>query len=393
MSDCFKWNFCVAMTALALPWCGVANEQTPPPEPSLESIEIRGIRGSLIQSLNTKRHSEGIVDAITAEEIGKFPDKNVAESLQRITGVSLTRVQGEGERIGVRGTAPSQNRTTFNGQNIASADWWISSQPNRGFNYTLLSAEMVSSLEVHKSPQADHDEGSLGGSVSINTRRPLSTQDQMLVGTIQFQHNDVSNQNDPQLTLMYNWINASKDFAALVSLVRHQRRLRRDGLESWGWTMRNFNQDEQGRLTETKLDNADHQGIWSAGGGGSAIFEQQRILSSAMVSLQYQPHNDWNIELNSLYSQLAADNSNHNFLWQPNSVYGRGGHISEFDIQDNTLVYARFEPVDENNGQAPFNTAVESIWRESNIETEIVQLSVEHDFDYWQTQYQLGYPR
>ena len=67
---------------------------------SLEKIQIRGIRGSVVESINTKRNSVSVLDAITAEDIGKFPDKNVAESLQRITGVSLTRVQGEGERVG-----------------------------------------------------------------------------------------------------------------------------------------------------------------------------------------------------------------------------------------------------------------------------------------------------
>lgn len=82
---------------------------------AFETIEIRGIRSSIVQSIQTKRQAKGIVDAITAEDIGKFPDKNVAESLQRITGVSLNRIQGEGERVGVRGTAASQNRTTING--------------------------------------------------------------------------------------------------------------------------------------------------------------------------------------------------------------------------------------------------------------------------------------
>ena len=154
---------------------------------SIEKIQIRGIRGSIVKSIENKRHQDAIIDAITAEDIGKFPDKNVSESLQRITGVSLTRVQGEGERVSVRGTAPSQNRTYINGQNIASADWWISSLPNRGFNYTLLPSEIVSSLEVYKSPEADHDEGSLGGSINIRTHSPLETKDNMFIGTAQLQ--------------------------------------------------------------------------------------------------------------------------------------------------------------------------------------------------------------
>jgi len=363
-------------------------------EEALEKIQIRGIRGSIVQSINTKRYSDSIVDAITAEEIGKFPDKNVAESLQRITGVSIKRVQGEGERIGVRGTAPSQNRTYINGQNIASADWWISSQPNRGFNYTLLPSELVSSLEVHKSPQADHDEGSLGGSINIKTHSPLETKDQMFIGSLQMQYSDVSGKTDPQASLFYNWINNNQNFGALFSLTRHQRSLRRDGLESWGWADRNFNISEQGNLHQTSDEIADLVDIWSPGGGGSAIFQQERVLSSAMVSLQYQPSLDWNIKLNTLYSELDANNSNQNFLWQPSSVYGREGHIKHYQIKNNTLVFGQYSqvPIDNQSG-IPYSTAMEAIWRKSSIDTSLVHLQIEHNHDYWFSQYQIGFTR
>lgn len=358
---------------------------------SIEKIQIRGIRGSLVKSIETKRYSDAIVDSITAEDIGKFPDKNVAESLQRITGVSLTRVQGEGERVGVRGTAPSQNRTYINEQNIASADWWISSQPNRGFNYTLLPAEIVSSLEVYKSPEADHEEGSLGGSINIKSHSPLETQDKLFIGTAQLQYSDVSDKADPQLSLFYNQINDEQNFGILVSLTRHERSLRRDGLESWGWTERSFNQDEQGNLTPTTNPQADLTDIWSPGGGGSAIFQQDRELSSAMVSMQYQPNTDWNIELNTLYSVLSADNSNQNFLWQPSSVYDRNGHISDYQIIDDSLVQATYSKVPALNDEGiPFSTSMEAIWRKSEIKTSLAHLIVEYNFDYWQTKYQLG---
>lgn len=384
--------FCFCLTSS---FAQESNEETSAIKNSaLEKIQIRGIRGSIAKSMNTKRYSDSIVDAITAEEIGKFPDKNVAESLQRVTGVSLYRVQGEGERVGVRGTAPSQNRTYLNGQNIASADWWISSQPNRGFNYTLLPAEIVSSLEVHKSPEADHDEGSLGGSINIKTHSPLETKNNMFVGTIQVQHSDVSGKNDPQMSLFYNWINPENDLGMLFSLTRHERSLRRDGLESWSWAERHYRQDAQGALIESDEAQASIKNIWSPGGGGSALFQQNRVLSSAMWLVQYQPGQDWNIELNTLYSELDADNSNQNFLWQPSSVYGRGGRILDYDIKDNTLAYAKYSSVPEQNQTGiPFSTAMEAIWRKSQIKTSLVHLNVEHDNDYWHNQYQIGFTR
>ncbi len=358
---------------------------------SIEKIQIRGIRGSLVKSMETKRYNNAIIDSITAEEIGKFPDKNVAESLQRITGVSLTRVQGEGERVGVRGTAPSQNRTYINGQSIASADWWISSQPNRGFNYTLLPAEIVSSLEVYKSPEADHDEGSLGGSINIRSHSPLDTQDNMFIGSAQAQYSDTSKKTAPQVSLFYNTINAKKDLGILISVTRHERSLRRDGLESWGWTARNFNQDLPGKLTPTLNPKADLTNIWSPGGGGSAVFQQNRELSSAMVTVQYQPTLDWNLELNTLYSVLNADNTNQNFLWQPSFVFDRLGYISDYQIIDNTLVHSSYSKIPTNaHAIIPFTTSMEAIWRESEIKTSLVHLTIEHNDDYWQTTYQLG---
>lgn len=300
-------------------------------------------------------------------------------------------MQGEGERVGVRGTAPSQNRTYINGQSIASADWWISSQPNRGFNYTLLPAEIVSSLEVFKSPEADHDEGSLGGSIDIKTLSPLSTEDGKFIASAQLQYSDVSGKTDPQMSLFYNTLNSDKTFGALISLTRHERSLRRDGLESWGWAERNFWQDDNGHLTETEDENADLTNIWSAGGGGSAVFQQHRILSSAMATLQFQPNYHWNIELNGLYSRLEANNTNQNFLWQPSTVYGRGGVITDHQIIDNTLAFAKYSQVPTTGeDDIPFSTSMEAIWRSSAITTRLLHLTAEQDLGNWQNQYQIG---
>lgn len=360
----------------------------------LETIQIRGFYDSAIKSLRDKRDSQSIIEAISAQDIGKFPDKNVAEALQRITGISLSRAQGEGERVGVRGTTPEQNRTFLNGQAIASADWWISTQPNRGFNYTLLPADLVSSLEVYKTPQADHNEGSLGGSVNIKTQRPLHTQSNQFVTNAQVQYNDLSGEFDPQLAVFYNWTNPDKDIGALITFTRNQRSLRRDGLESWGWHEQNFQRNADGSLSATDSDTANIKNIWTPGGGGSAIFQQQRVLTSATANFEYQPNLDWNIQLNTLYSVLNADNSNQNFLWQPSSVFARGGHISDAKIIDNTLAFARYSKVPEQNAQnLPFSTAMEAIWRESEINTSSVHLIVSQQAHLWQNQYQIGFTK
>ena len=102
----------------------------------------------MAENMAIKRLSNAVVDAITAEDIGKFPDKNVAESLSRITGVGVSREFGEGEKITVRGASSATNRTLLNGQTVATADWFILDNPGRSFNYTMLPSALVRDLEV-----------------------------------------------------------------------------------------------------------------------------------------------------------------------------------------------------------------------------------------------------
>ncbi|MGB0986652.1 MAG: TonB-dependent receptor [Pseudoalteromonas spongiae] len=361
------------------------------PDIDLDTIEIRGIHKSLLQSLADKKQHSAISDVLSAQEIGKFPDKNVAEALQRVTGISLTRVMGEGERIGVRGTTPGQNRTFLNGQNIASADWWISSQPNRGFNYTMLPAELVSKLEVFKTPQANQDEGSLGGAINIKTHRPLTTDTQFIV-TLQSQYSDLSNELDPQLAAFYNYVNSNRDFGMLFTLNRQQRTLRRDGLESWGWHQAHFKKSDDGKLTYSDHDSADIKNIWTPSGGGSAVFQQERLRTSATMAIDYQPSATWQFEFDALYSQLDADNTNQNFLWQPSNVFSRGGVINDYQIINNTLAYADYSKVDPANSE-PFSTSMEAIWRQSTIKTNSINVKAMQSVNLWQNEYQLGFTR
>ncbi len=361
------------------------------PDIDLDTIEIRGIHKSLLQSLADKKQHSAISDVLSAQEIGKFPDKNVAEALQRVTGISLTRVMGEGERIGVRGTTPGQNRTFLNGQNIASADWWISSQPNRGFNYTMLPAELVSKLEVFKTPQANQDEGSLGGAINIKTHRPLTTDTQFIV-TLQSQYSDLSNELDPQLAAFYNYVNSNRDFGMLFTLNRQQRTLRRDGLESWGWHQAHFKKSDDGKLIYSDHDSADIKNIWTPSGGGSAVFQQERLRTSATMAIDYQPSATWQFEFDALYSQLDADNTNQNFLWQPSNIFSRGGVINDYQIINNTLAYADYSKVDPVNTE-PFSTSMEAIWRQSTIKTNSINVKAMQSVNLWQNEYQLGFTR
>ena len=132
----------------------------------IEEIVTTGIRSSLMSSMNRKRNSTGVVDAITAEEIGKFPDQNLAEALQRITGVSIQRVNNEGTQITVRGMGPEFNLVTLNGRSMPT-------QGSRSFDFGDLATESIRAIEVYKSGKVDIPSGGIGATVNIETARPL----------------------------------------------------------------------------------------------------------------------------------------------------------------------------------------------------------------------------
>ena len=151
-------------------------------EEALEEVVITGIRASVQESIEAKRAADSHVEVITAEDIGKMPDKNVADSLTRVPGVTTSSASAneggfdENDRVSMRGTNPSLTQTLLNGHQIAAGDWFVLNQVGtvgRSVSYTLLPSELVSQVVVHKSSQASLVEGGVAGSVDIITRRPL----------------------------------------------------------------------------------------------------------------------------------------------------------------------------------------------------------------------------
>lgn len=356
------------------------NQQNDAKDKKPEVIEVRGVRGSMVRSLNNKRYSNTIVDVISAEDVGKFPDQNVAESLQRITGVSITRAFGEGERVSIRGTTESQNRTLLNGQAVGSADWWTNSPANRGFNYTMLPSEIVSDLEVYKSPEANIDEGSIGGTVIVRTRKPLDMAANQFAGSLLSQYSEISGKTDPIFSSMYSWKNGDETFAILASFVRQQRNLRRDGIEAWSWAHRDI------RLE----DGTEYQNVYSPGGGGSAMFSQKRVRTGANVTLQYRPSDVSEITFNALDSTLRADNQNQNFLWLPG--YG-GSTYQSLDVIDHPVVGQM--AVAGTIGLSPNGNNIldETKVRNAKLDTQSYDLKYDHQGEVWASSVHVGYTK
>ncbi|TMH05827.1 MAG: TonB-dependent receptor, partial [Betaproteobacteria bacterium] len=165
-----------------------AEEKKKAGEQEAQTVVVTGIRGSLQQSLARKRNADSHVEVITAEDIGKMPDKNVADSLQRVPGVTISSAGAteggfdENDRVSMRGTGPSLTQTLLNGHGVATGDWFVLNQTGtvgRSVSYSLLPSELVESVVVHKTSEASLVEGGVTGSVNIVTRRPLGFKQQL----------------------------------------------------------------------------------------------------------------------------------------------------------------------------------------------------------------------
>ena len=273
----------------------------------IAEIIIGGFRHSIEAALDKKRGAAAEIDAISSEDIGRFPDKNVADSLQRLPGVSVDRFWGEGRDIFIRGTDNTLNRTQMNGQNVASAYWWANDNPSRGFNYDILASELVRSVEVYKSPTADLDEGSIGGLVVVRTRRPLDMpRDWTLEASAEGLYSVLPSQIDPNASILLSWQNDSRTFGMLASLIYQERHIRRDGLESFADSELYSLKDQSGRV---------YNNVYVPFEGGSAMFRQDKKRWTENLTVQARPTSDWNLTLNLVNAVEQEDNNNQNYLW------------------------------------------------------------------------------
>ncbi len=179
----------MAATAYAAAlFCATAASAQTAAEPEAqapETVVVTGIRKSLDTSLNLKRQSRGLVDGIVSEDIGKFPDTNLAESMQRIAGVSIDRAQsGEGSQITVRGVGPSFNMVLLNGRQMPgailnSAEGGASPTSSRAFDFSNLATDSIAALEVYKTSRASAPAGGIGATINIRTARPLDSKERI----------------------------------------------------------------------------------------------------------------------------------------------------------------------------------------------------------------------
>ncbi len=222
------------LTALAVPMVQAQTATAPS-----AVVEVTGLRGSLESALRAKREDTGIVDVIKAEDITKFPDTNLAESLQRVPGVVIDRDAGEGRNITVRGLGLDFTRVRINGvEALTTTGGTDSSGGNnrsRGFDFNVFASELFNTVTVRKSASADVDEGSLGATVDLQGSRPFDFKTFTATASLKGRYNDLAGKTDPRAAFLIANQFADRKVGVLLSAAYSKRRLYEEGFSSVRW--------------------------------------------------------------------------------------------------------------------------------------------------------------
>ncbi len=308
-------------------------------EKEVEVIEVQGIRGSLTRAMNLKRDMSGVVDAISSEEMGKFPDSNLAESLQRITGVSVSRSNGEGSEITVRGFGPDFNLVTLNGRQMPGTG------NSRSFKFENLASDGVSALEVYKTARADKPTGGLGATVNIVTMKPLSSPGQKMSISTKAIHDSSNVEGDevtPEFSALYSNTFADESLGFAFAFNQQRRDFQQQSANIQGWQANvalPSNLDESMVIDPRALDEegnriGDHFFPRDMNYG---INDVQRERTNGYVVFQYAPIDDLILTLD--YTASKAITGTNSIGWGMWNDYG--GNINGYELDENgTAVYA-----------------------------------------------------
>lgn len=350
-----KRNLTPIATAVAILIIGTGAAQA---QQALESntepvvVTVTGVRAALEQSLNQKRNADSLVEVITAEDVGKMPDKSVADSLQRVPGVSVATAGGteggfgENDRVSLKGTPSNLTLTTLNGHTVSSGDWYISNITGggRSVSYSMFPSELIGRVTVHKSSQADLIEGGAAGTVDIETRKPLSFKKPFtIMGSIEGVYSEGSKKTDAQFSALANWKNEQNNMGVLVQVFDEKRTLRRLGQEFLWW-----DKVTPGTAADWIKANPEVEGKYLSLLTGSSLFQQERERKGGMIDVQFKVNKDFSFDINGFYTRLDADNVNANFMLAPyqplsNNWSGVGGVVpSSYTIKGDQITSITF---------------------------------------------------
>ncbi|WP_323143647.1 TonB-dependent receptor [Massilia phyllosphaerae] len=263
-------------------------------EAPLQQVVVSGMRASLEKAQDLKRRADQVVDSIVADDIGKLPDANVAEALQRITGVQVSRNRGEGDQVQIRGL--SQTQTLLNGRSIFTAG------KERGLSFQDVPAELLAGADVYKTPTADQVEGGIGGLIDLRMRRPFDFSGARVAGTLKETYADYAKKKNPEgsILLSNRWKTAIGDVGALLSVAHQKLDYRSDSIE-----------------LGAPAQLADGSGIYAPVGAYYSYENGQRDRTGVTASLQWRPSRQLDLYLDGNFTRLKTATDTYSMYASP----------------------------------------------------------------------------
>ncbi len=282
--------------------------------------------------------------------------------------------------MSIRGTDPALNRTLLNGQTVASADWFILDSPGRTFNYTLLAPEIVGRLQVYKSPEARLDEGSVGGTVILETRKPLDLTKMVSLGaSAEVAYNDRRGKASPNLSGFFGYKDPSDKWGVIISALHQQEYLQRDGFETFGYPTAADAGFPTAPLGSTNPASVRFPNAISAG-----LFQQERTRDGGTLGFQARPTDRLELSLTGLYVKANYDNYNQSryYFNGVGSAMSPGG-VTSATVSNGLITGATIAP-----GRG--DVLLDAISRKSEVETYAVDLKGDWLGDRWKLSAQGG---
>ncbi|QJR81316.1 TonB-dependent receptor [Alteromonas pelagimontana] len=348
-----KFNRSLLSTSISLMLGGAviapAVAQDAPADGAVEVIEVKGMRGSLQASTAVKRNSMGVVDAISAEDIGKFPDTNLAESLQRITGVSISRDNGEGSQVTVRGFGAGNNMVTLNGRTMPAASTFNGEGGgSRAFDFANLASEGISSVEVYKTGKANITTGGIGATINILTGKPLQSEGFVASVGAKAVHDTTNRAGDdvtPEVSGLFSYTNDDSTWGISLTASHQERDSGAVGATVNDWGIYYWDDiadpDRAWNNVNTEVTNAPEQGqLYSRFYDLRYEFsDTQRTRDNAQLTLQFAPTD----ALTATVDYTFAENQIQRHLGQSGNWMQQGDNIKAVEFDDSeiaTMVYA-----------------------------------------------------
>lgn len=290
------------------------------PAGQIQTVEVTGIRASMAKSLAVKRDSSANVEVITAEDVGKMPDKNLADSLQRLAGVAVRTDYDEAEKVAMRGTNPDHTLILFNGHTVSGGDWYFADQlsSSRSTSLSLMPSSVLNQAVVYKTSQANIVDGGMAGTINVSTRKPLA-QKERLTGVVNLGavYSQLPSKAAHDTNASINWKNESSTFGFILQGFAEKRHSRRDSASRFaysggsGWDVINTSTmlgitDES--LAGTGYKASDLNGVRIPGSMSMEYVEGVRDRKGGMFSAQFKPNNDLDMTMTGFHSEMKANN-------------------------------------------------------------------------------------